>query len=184
MPWSIRASGRSMPEAATQSPGAMALQRFWRAPSVRYATWALIALVLLAVYAPLLASEVAPVWVGGQGLRLPLVADLFNRGTYERPHDLLFNILALLLPFLVAGWWLLRRRWTTGRRLSGGIAVVVLAWFAAMTPLPQGGGWRALWDYRPGSPHTSTALAELEAHGSATQAAPFAILPPIPHRVG
>jgi peptide/nickel transport system permease protein len=167
-----------MPEPANQSPGAMALQRFWAARSVRLATWALVALVTLAVYAPFLASEVALLWIDGQGVKLPLLADLFNRGTYERAHDLLFNVLALLLPFLALGWWLLRRRWTSGRRLTVAMGVVTLAWLAAMAPLPHGGNWRALWDYRPESPYTSTAVT------TDRQAAPTAIFPFIPHRVG
>lgn len=162
----------------------MALQRFWVAPSVRVATWVLTCLVLLAVYAPFLASEVALLWIDDHGLHLPLLSDLFNRGTYERAHDLLFNVLALLLPFLAVGWWTLRRRWTPGRRLIIAMAIVVAVWIAAMIPVPQGGNWRALWDYRPDSPHTSTTLAAARAAEPTVAMAPLTIFPPIPHRVG
>ena len=62
-----------MPEVPTLSPGQLALQRFWSTLSVRIATWALVAVVLVAIYAPFLASEVALVWVDGGGVRLPLI---------------------------------------------------------------------------------------------------------------
>ena len=166
-----------MPETATLSPGQLALQRFWSTLSVRLATWALVAVVLVAIYAPFLASEVALVWVDGGGLRLPLIADLFNRGSYERAHDLLFSLLALLLPVLLLGWWLLRRRWTAGRRLTVGAALLVGLWLAAMW-LPIGAGWRTLWDYRPASPCTSTAVASARPADLA-----FALFAPVPHRV-
>lgn len=167
-----------MPEPTVASPGQLALQRFWSTFSVRLATWSLAAVVLVAVYAPFLASEVALVWSDGAGLRLPLIADLFNRGSYERAHDLLFNLLALLLPAFILAWWLLRRRWSAGRRLTVAGTVLVGLWLAAMF-LPLGAGWRTLWDYRPASPCTSTAYA-------ATPPAdrPFALFAPVPHRVG
>jgi peptide/nickel transport system permease protein len=168
-----------MPEPSTNSPGAMALQRFWTAPSVRVATWLLAFLVLVAVYAPFLASEVALIWIDGQGIAFPLIADLFNRGTYERVHDLLFNLVALTLPFFAAGWWLLRRRWTVGRRLLLSTAALVGLWLLAMLPVPTSNRWQALWDYRPESSCTSVAtIANRPADLR------FAVFPLVPHRVG
>lgn len=160
------------------SPGQLALRRFWSTFSVRLATIVLIAVVLVAIYAPFFASEVALVWSDKDGLRLPLIADLFNRGSYDRPHDLLFNLLALLLPVFAAGWWLLRKRWTVGRRLVVSGALLVGLWCAAMW-LPIGSGWRTLWDYRPASPSTSTAVAAARPTDLS-----FALFAPVPHRVG
>jgi peptide/nickel transport system permease protein len=173
-----RAFGPSMPDAPTLSPSQLAIQRFWSTLSVRLATWALAAIALLAIYAPFLASEVALVWVDGDGLRLPLIVDLFNRGSYDRAHDLLFSILALLLPVFALCWWLLRRRWTVARRLAVGTAVLVGLWLAAML-MPIGTGWRTLWDYRPASPCTSSAVAAARPAELS-----FVLFAPVPHRVG
>lgn len=166
-----------MPETPTLSPGQLALQRFWSPVSVRIATWALTLVVLVAIYAPFLASEVALVWSDAAGTRLPLIADLFNRVSYDRAHDLLFNLLALLLPFFALGWHLLRNRWSAGRRLAVAGTALVALWCAAMW-LPLAGG-QALWSYRPASPSTSSALAAAQAAGPVS-----ALFAPVPHRVG
>ncbi len=152
--------------------------RFWSSLSVRLATWVLALVVLVAIYAPFFASEVALIWSDGAGLRLPLVVDLFNRGSYDRAHDLLFNLLALLLPVFAVGWWFLRHRWTAGRRLTVGMVVLVGTWLVVMW-LPINSDWRTLWDNRPASPCTSTAVIAARPVDLS-----FAWFTPSPHRVG
>lgn len=136
--------------------------------------------ILAALYAPWLASEVALVWWGDDGFSLPILGDLFNRNSYPKHHDLLFNIGGVLLPFLVLGWWLLRRRWSVGRRLRWSAAIILLGWLGAMAPLlPGSSGFHALWSKRIPSSSTIRAWRGANEAGHA----PFAIFPLVPHRV-
>jgi peptide/nickel transport system permease protein len=163
----------------TASPGQQAFARFWRRAGVRVAVLVLAALLLIGIYAPFLANEVAILWVDRQGAHWPLVADLFNRTSYPRPHDLLFNMASLLVPPLALAWWLLRRRLSLARRVVACLGVVLAAWLLAMIPcFPTKAGWAALWDHRPLSPFTS-----IEAHARSTGSeAVTAFFVPIPHR--
>lgn len=159
------------------SPGA----RLWRAVRRDRAAVAALVLVALAglaaVYAPFLAGDTALVWYQpGQGLSFPVLADLFNRWSFRRPHDLVFNLLALLLPLLTVAGWSLRRRWSLGRRLAWGAAIIALATALCWIPwLPGPDGPRALWRERV--PATATATAAAAAPPGVR-----ALLPPIPHR--
>ena len=83
---------------ATLSPAALALRRFWRQGWAKLAVLGLALFAVVAIYAPVLASEVALVWWDADGVRFPLLADLFNRNSYRARHDLLFNLLLVLLP--------------------------------------------------------------------------------------
>ncbi len=166
-----------MPEAL--SPADQAFARFWRPLGVRVAVVALAAVLLAGIYAPFMASEVAILWRDDTGISLPFFADLFNRVSYPHVNDLLFNVLALLLPFLLLGGWLLRRRVALRRLLGLGVALVVAALLLAMVPLiPSAKGWSALWDYRPLS--VCTSITAHERAGGAQP--PLAIFAPIPHR--
>ncbi len=166
-----------MPDAVT--PGQQAFTRFWRHLAVRIAVFALAAVVLAGIYAPFVASEIALLWRDAKGVQLPFFADLFNRTSYPHVNDLLFNLLALLLPLLLLGGWGLRRRLGALRLIGCGIAVVLAAWLVAMLPvLPAAKGWSAAWDYRPLSQCTSVSAHDLGAGGQP----PRAFFAPIPHR--
>ncbi len=133
------------------------------------------AFVLIALYAPLLAGDVALMWWDENGLRLPVIADLFNRRSYPKHHDLLFSVAGMLLPLLAMGWWFMRHRWSWSRRLVVSAAAILVCCSAAMMPLMSDGkgGVHALWNDRPSSPFTVAA-----ARGGGA----FAIFPLVPHR--
>jgi peptide/nickel transport system permease protein len=161
------------------SPARQALRRLWSMREARIGAAIAATFALIAIYAPFLCGEVALAWWDEDGLRLPVFADLFNRRSYPKPHDLLFNLVALALPFLICGWFLLRRRWTGGRRLAVGGLLVVGAWVACQVPLlPSTAGMQPAWRNRPISPFTSAAAHEQAAEGRAQRA----IFPLVPHR--
>lgn len=64
------------------------------------AVYIIIALLVLAVIAPLIASKVPLIWVSESGkLSFPLVhALLFNRNIYENGVDIFFNLVLLAAP--------------------------------------------------------------------------------------
>jgi peptide/nickel transport system permease protein len=169
----------AMPAAkAARSPTAVALAGFAASPTNLGAMAALGLMALLAVYAPFLASETAWWWHDADGWRLPVITELFNRNTYPKRYDLLFNLLALLLPGLAAGWWALRRRLAASRLAFAAGAVVAVAWVLCQVPLvPVNGHAQALWSERPASPCTITAW-RAQADGGR----PTAWFAPIPHR--
>lgn len=71
------------------------------------ALWAIVGLVALAVYSPLLASNQPFVWDAGEGLSSPWINSLFDRNFFENPVDVFFNLLMVLgTPML--GVWLFR----------------------------------------------------------------------------
>ncbi|MBN8524935.1 MAG: ABC transporter permease [Planctomycetes bacterium] len=164
-----------MPETAPASPLALALRRFASRRGAQLGIALCAAFALVALYAPLLASDVAIVWWDDAGFRLPLLADLFNRRSYPKHHDLLFSVAGLLLPAIATGWWLLRRRWSASRRVLAAAGLVLCGWLLAMLPLlPDGrGGWQAVWSDRPSSACTAEAA---RASGAWT------IFPLVPHR--
>jgi peptide/nickel transport system permease protein len=143
------------------SPAARAFALAWRHGWFRLGCGVLALFALLAIYAPFLASETALVWSDGAGLRFPLFADLLNRNSYGKQHDLLFNLLALLLPAFATGWWLWRRPLRTSRRLACCAGVLLASFVLVQIPLlPRAsGGWQAIWAERPVS-----ALTSLAAH--------------------
>lgn len=158
---------------AELSPALRALSRAWGQWWFRLGCAVVAVFALLAVYAPFLATEAALWWDGS-----PAVADLFNRRSYPKHHDLLFNLLALLLPVFAAFWALARRRLGAGARLRWCVVVLVAAWALAQVPLwPRaGGGVQALWDDRPTTPRTILAQ-RADPHGPGLR-----VFAPIPHR--
>jgi ABC-type dipeptide/oligopeptide/nickel transport system permease subunit len=159
-----------MPE-QTSSPGMRALASAWRHWWFRAGCGLVAAVLLLAIYAPLLATEAALWWDGS-----PALADLFNRRSYPKPHDLLFNLVAVLLPFLAVGWFVLRHRLGAMARLRWCVAIPLVFWLLAMLPLwpREGGDRQAVWDDRPTTGRT------IQAHRAG--AAGFHVFAPIPHR--
>lgn len=163
------------------SPLAMAMRRFWQGTGARIGVCVVVGFILLAVYAPFFASEVAIVWWDEQGLSLPVFADLFNRRSYAQQHDLLFNLLIVLLPLLMTGWYLLGRfaSWSVTRRLLSALALVTGSWILCQLPvIPGEQRSQAIWDDRPSSAATHADYrAAQEADRDVT-----AIFPLIPHR--
>lgn len=161
---------------ATVSPFARALATAWRQWWFRLGCGAVALFALLATYAPFLAGEAALLWSGPEGLSAPVLGDMLNRNSFGKRHDLLFNLLALLLPAMAAFCWLARRRLGMACRLRW-CAVALLAAFALVqVPLlpRQGGGLQAVWAERPVTGLTSLAARD--------HAAGWALLAPIPHR--
>jgi len=162
-----------------RSPWQLAMGIFVAKRLHRLGLWVVAVVVLLAVYAPFLAGETALVW-WHDGFSLPILADLFNRRSYPKPHDLLFNVVAVVLPFLILGWRLWRADgW---RKLRWSVVIVIVACAACLVPcIPRSGtSWQALWSDRPTTARTSLTAAALQEAG--TVSTPAWLLPPIPHR--
>jgi len=71
--------------------------------------WALAGLILLAVFAPVIASSQPFIWETSSGRSYPWFGSLFDRLFFENPVDIFFNlILALGLPVSVLAWFRLR----------------------------------------------------------------------------
>ncbi len=160
------------------SPMRLALLRLARTGGARFGIAVLALLLLLGTYAPFISSEVAYVWHDEHGWRYPLFTDLFNRWSYTKRHDLLFNVLALEAPFLVVACLVLGRRMKIGRLIAWSSAIVILSWIACMLPLrKQGDDWRSFWDKRAQAHAT---IQDYQALPPDTHA--WAVFPPIPHR--
>ncbi len=159
------------------SPAYRALAAAWRHAWFKAGCAVLALFALLAIYAPFLASEAAYAWRDADGFSLPLLADLFNRNSYSKHHELLFNLLALLLPVFV----LTRLAWRQVPILQwvgwcAGILLAAVA-FAQVPILPRAsGGSQAIWAERPVTTRTSI-TAHVGAPGQA-----WSLLAPIPHR--
>lgn len=169
-----------MPEAGSSSPMQLVLSRFWRRAGVKPSAVVLLFLALVAIYAPFFANDVAIVW-WRDGFSLPLFADLFNQRSYLHAHDLLFNLVALLLPIYAILYVVLRKRWAWSRFFRTAMTVTLLVWVACMIPCYKGPSkdWRALWDFRSPTPCTYDHARELAAQENAGRPGLFAF---IPHR--
>ena len=163
----------------SQSPAAAALARFAKRWETRVAGILVMLFVVIAIYAPMLSGEVALVWWDDHGLAFPVISDLFNKWSYTKPHDLLFNIAVIMLPLVVVTGWLLRKRWSLGRRIAVSVTIIVSLWLGCWIPfMPTDHGWKAVWSKRPPSSQTISAWHELDAE----KHAPFAVFPLIPTR--
>jgi len=162
-----------------RSPSQLAQERFLRRPWVRPSLWLLATLALLGIYAPALVGDAALVWKDATGWHFPVLGELFNAWAFSKQHDVLFNLLALALPFLALGWVFLSR-WSRVRRLVIFGALVIAGW-VALCWLPIGttvdGDAQTFWRRKAQSEHTIAHWRELDAQ----QQAPFAIFPLIPH---
>ena len=120
-----------------------------RKPTVRWGSWLSLVILLAGIYSPFLANELALVWWDAKGLSFPLIADLFNRWSFPKYYDVYFNVAALLLPILLIGGWLLRRRISLGNRVLGGAAAVLVLGTLCLIPLiPSPSGMQPLWRHR------------------------------------
>lgn len=150
-----------------RSPLGVSLGRFWEKRGARWSCYAVLGFMLLGVYAPFLASDAALVWWDERGLRFPVLGDLFNVWSYPQRHDLLFNILALLLPVFAITWWALRKRWGVQLRLGVFALISAVAWIACQlplfAPLSEGADRRAAWDRREQTDGSYATLRHLRA---------------------
>ncbi|MBA3707754.1 MAG: ABC transporter permease [Planctomycetes bacterium] len=162
-----------------RSPLAMAMRRFICVRGVVPGLILLSGFVLVAIYAPLIASESALLWIDKDGWSLPLLHELFNRRSYPQRHDLLFNLLIILAPLIIISVLVLRRRLGAGFLLMSSIGMVLAIWVACQLPiLPSHEGWRAPWRDRPGDAHTIRVWTAAAEQGTP----PKAVFPLVPHR--
>ena len=149
-----------MPEVMTPSQAAWA--HFRGSIGVRIGLAILAVLVAGAVYAPFLSSEAALLWNDGSGWTSPVLGELFNRKTYAKPYDLVFNLFAVTLPFTLAIAWWFRGTWSWPRRILLIAGVPLVAALVMVVPIPRDdGGWRSLWrGYPPESRSLSAHLAD------------------------
>jgi peptide/nickel transport system permease protein len=147
-----------------------------RRGGARFGVATLAVMVLIAIYAPFIAGEVALVWRDADGISFPVLNDLFNQNSYRKPHELLFNVAAILLPFLILGWLLLRKR--CDRYPLYAIMITLVTWIVLMVPIiPQkDGSFAAGWKGR-GLP-----TATVERHRADQGGEISAMFPPIPLR--
>jgi peptide/nickel transport system permease protein len=77
---------------------------------------AVLGLIVVATFAPVLALNQPFYWDAGSGPEFPWLRALFNRLLFENAVDLLFNLLLLASPWVwLAARWLRRRRPRVGR---------------------------------------------------------------------
>ena len=136
----------------------------------------LLGLLLLATYAPLLASNKPLLWSAGQGWQSPWLSSLFDRNFYENGVDVFFNTLMVSFTLLAAPVALLLRRQVAGEgrrarrgrqtRVLGGAALAFLAALGLAFATP----------YQAPKIVYPTLQASLEAAGTPV----FAVYPPLP----
>ncbi|HEX5138496.1 MAG TPA: ABC transporter permease [Planctomycetota bacterium] len=157
--------------------------------------WCVISLLLLAVYAPVLASSRPFYCSGPEGWSLPWFRDLFDRIAVPQPVDLFFNLLLVFLPFAAVAYVLVRRfllkrgRWKgKAIRRTLGVLAAVLLWIFLGIYLPDGAvaGPTARALLAPGlalrssKPYVDYHERVKEAAGGSVTA----IFPPIPYNFG
>ncbi len=147
----------------------------WARPGTRLGALVVLLAGLLGIYGPFLAGEVALVWVDQQGLSFPLLRDLFNRWSHPHWYDLLFNLVALSLPFLAAFAWFSRSWRSQLARWSVAVGAVLGLLVLCQLPIIPGtaeSGSRAIWRHRPATMQVVERQAE----------ARFCVFPPIRFR--
>jgi peptide/nickel transport system permease protein len=103
----------SPPPEAVRAPAPSKRVSYWSLALVQlrknrvamFGAWMVKGLVAVAVFAPLLASNVPLVLSSSEGLRLPVLDTLFDRFVYQGGVDVFFNLLLVVLPF----WWVAAR---------------------------------------------------------------------------
>jgi peptide/nickel transport system permease protein len=101
--------------------------------------WCILALFLLAVYAPLVSLNQPLFWNAGNGWSSPIWASLFNRLLFENAVDLFFNLALVLSPVYALAFLILARRsrgspLETRARVVGWILVFHAVAFLAVAP--------------------------------------------------
>jgi peptide/nickel transport system permease protein len=72
--------------------------------------WCILALFLLAVYAPLVSLNQPLLWKTDAGWSSPIWASLFNRLLFENSVDVFFNLFLVLSPVYALLYWVATRR--------------------------------------------------------------------------
>ncbi|NRA37956.1 MAG: ABC transporter permease [Planctomycetes bacterium] len=161
--------------AKVASPMQLVWRRFVQNRLACFAIYSVLAIFVIATYAPFIASDLALLWWDEDGISFPVLNNLFNKAIYPKPHDLFFNIIALLLPLLCIIGLVFRKKWTMGRRIGmGTLLVLVLFVFCMISIFPGKNGSRAVWDNRPLSTHThANYLGALENNKEVTALFPL-----------
>jgi len=127
------------------------LQSYWsivgrqlrkRRPAM-FGFWCIVALLLTAIYAPLLASSRPFLFRAGGRTEFPWFANLFNRNVVTQPVDLFFNLAMALSPLAAAAWFGLRRFASAGRRLLG--TALVFLWLFSGIYVSDATAEKPLW---------------------------------------
>ncbi len=85
-------------------------QRFRKNRIALFGVWCIIAMILLAVFAPALCLNQPFYFNGPAGVEFPFFRGLFNRLLFENGVDLFFNLLLVLSPAYVGLWLLTKQR--------------------------------------------------------------------------
>ena len=85
-------------------------QQFKKNTMAYLSLWLLAGLFILAVIAPLIASERPFIWTDSEGTVYPWLNSLFDHNYYENGIDKFFNLLLILGTPLLSVWYLLARR--------------------------------------------------------------------------
>ena len=106
--------------------------------------WSISALLVIAVWAPVVSSNQPFLYDDGTGLRSPWLLGLFDRLVFENAVDIFFNLLLVLVLPAYALYRLLARRYGARfaelrPRVLKGIALTFAALFVLMTPESFGG---------------------------------------------
>lgn len=134
-------------EDVTQTYGEITWEQFRKYKLAWASLFGVLALLLLAIYAPVVASDLPFVLTVGETTTWPWLANLFNKTYYENTIDIVFNSLMFLLPlgwlaYLPAVRVARRMRRRHGRQLRNralgllGLAVLVIDAWLVFDPLP------------------------------------------------
>jgi peptide/nickel transport system permease protein len=100
-----------------------------------FGLWCVLGLLLVAIYAPVVASDRPFYYSGPEGTRWPWFSELFDRIQVKQPVDLFFNLLMLALPPFAVAWVLVRGRlrargrWTArSMRRTAGLMGFLVVW--------------------------------------------------------
>ncbi len=127
------------PEPQGLSYAASVARRIGRNRVAVLGLYAIIALLVIATFAPVLAHNQPFYWNAGSGAEFPWFSALFNRLFFENAVDIFFNLILLASPF-VAAWAGVMRRLSQRRSVSISTArllvragLVILALFVLMS---------------------------------------------------
>ncbi|MCX7044655.1 MAG: ABC transporter permease [Candidatus Sumerlaeota bacterium] len=137
-----------------------------------FGMWCVIALFLLAIYAPLICLDKPFFYKDHTGLSFPLFKHLFNRLFFENSVDVFFNLILTLSPLYIALYYIgcrvLRnsRRWGRGHIVGFLVAAQFLIFFAVSpqrilgwaNPLYSSSASRNYAEPAPNQSTSSTAL--------------------------